>query len=147
MSADPGEPRQSAFSPALWSCTLLKGEKRGWSSMSDLWSRQENLTGRLCCCRALCLCVRGSSASRVPPGAALGAWVNELVHLMPCTLIAVMSFVSFTLFSAASAAALLVCISAPVCPCMNVSPPLPSTPVALQTTARRPKVSSCGQGH
>lgn len=29
---------------------------------------------------------------------------------------------------------------------MNVSSPLPSTPVALQTTARRPKVSSCGQG-
>lgn len=46
----------------------------------------------------------GSSASGVPAGAAPGAWVNELVHLMPCTLIAVMSFVSFTLLSAASAA-------------------------------------------
>lgn len=103
--------RQSAFSPALWSCTLLKGEKRGWSTMSDLWSRRENLTGRLSCRRALFLCFRRSSASRVPPGAARGARVNELVHLMPCTLIAVMSFVSFTLFSAASAAVLLRSVS------------------------------------
>lgn len=34
------------------------------------------------------------------------------------------------------------CTSAPVFPCLNVSPPLPSAPVSPQTTARRPKVST-----
>ena len=55
-------------------------------------------------------------------------------------LMAAISFVSFP--CSLLRLPLCRCTSAPVFPCLNVSPPLPSAPVSLQTTARRPKVST-----